>query len=87
VIRHAPAPPLFEYPCPWSYRIIGTSEAAIRSRVRALLGDAGYEIVHSASSATGRYVALRLSLVVRDEAQRLAIYRDLGSDATVRYVL
>ena len=87
MIQRPPAPPLFEYPCPWSYRIIGTSETVIRELVRDILGDAAYEIERSASSRTGRYVALRLSLVVRDEEERLSIYRRLGSDATVRYVL
>ena len=79
--------PLFEYPCPWSYRIIGTSETVIRDLVRELLGDADYEIVLSAWSRTGRYVSLKLTLVVEDEDQRLTLYRRLGAEETVRYVL
>ena len=79
--------PEIEYPCTWTYRIIGSDEQAIREAVRRLLGDAGYVLTPSNTSATGKYVSLVLKLVVIDEQQRLGISRDLLAEETIRYVL
>ena len=38
-------------------------------------------------SSGGRYVSLHLSLVVRDEAQRLAIYEHLVRHEAIRFVV
>lgn len=75
------------YPCLWNYRIIGTDEEAIRRVVAALAGEQDYRLVRSNTSATGRYVALLLSLVVQDEAQRLGVFQTLRDEETIRYVL
>jgi len=79
--------PQIDYPTSWGYRIVGTSEEAIRAHVRALLAGVEHELVLGRQRRGGRYVSLHLSLVVRDESQRLAIYQQLASHDAVRLVV
>jgi len=79
--------PEISYPTRWDYRIVGINEDDIRAHVLELLGDVEYELVFGRRSSGGRYVSLHLRLVVRDEAQRLAIYADLAKHDGVRFVV
>ena len=79
--------PRIDYPTRWGYRIVGTSEEAMRAHVLALLGDVEHELVLGNRSRGGKYVSLHLSLVVRDEAQRLAIYDHLTRHDAIRFVV
>lgn len=81
------ARPEISYPTRWSYRIVGTSEDAIRTHVQGFLGDVEHELVLRRRSSGKRYVSLNLSLVVRDEAQRLAIYDQIVSHEAIRFVV
>ncbi|MGK0173447.1 MAG: putative lipoic acid-binding regulatory protein [Gammaproteobacteria bacterium] len=84
---HQKTGPKIDYPTRWDYRIVGTSEDDIRAHVRALLADVEHELVLGRYSSGGRYVSLNLSLVVRDEAERLAIFDHLARHETVRFVV
>ena len=75
------------YPCLWNYRIIGTEEEAMRALVADVAGDDSYRLVRSNRSHSGKYVALLLTLVVRDEEHRLGVFRHLADAETIRYVL
>lgn len=79
--------PRIDYPAPWGYRIVGTSEEAIRAHVHELLAGIEHELVWSRQSSGGRYVSLHLNLIVRDEAQRLAIFEHLARHDAVRFVV
>ena len=79
--------PDIDYPTPWGYRIVGTSEDEIRAHVLELLADVEHELVFARQSSGGRYVSLHLRLVVQDEAQRLAIYEHLVRHAAIRFVV
>jgi len=76
-----------EYPCEWSYRLIGTSEESMRALVRGILGETRYELALHRESRTGKYLTLKLTLIVRSDVHRLMLYRRLGRDAAVKYVL
>jgi putative lipoic acid-binding regulatory protein len=78
---------VIEYPTPWGYRIVGTSEDAIREHVQDILAGVEHELVLGRQSSGGRYVSLHLSLVVQDEAQRLSIYEQLARHEAVRFVV
>ncbi len=75
------------YPCPWGYRLIGTSETEIRAAVARAVGDAAHELELSNTSAQGRYVAMKLTVQVQDEDQRLGIDKELNADPAIRMVL
>lgn len=79
--------PDIEYPCAWSYRLIARSAEVIEAAVRRVVGSSDYRLDASNTSATGRYVAVRLTVVVRDEEHRLEIGRRLKADDAILYVL
>ena len=83
----SPDKPDISYPTRWSYRIVGTSEEAIRSLVLGLLINVEHELVVRRRSSGGRYISLDLSLIVQDEEGRLAIYERLSRHDTIRFVI
>lgn len=78
--------PEITYPCAWSYRVIGADETRLRAVVREVVGDLEHSLRLANESAHGRYRSLALEIVVRDEAQRNAIFRALGAHPDVRFV-
>ena len=79
--------PEINYPALWGYRIVGTCEDEIRAHVLELLAGVEHELVLGRHSSGGRYVSLHLSLVVQDEAQRLAVYEHIVRHEAVRFVV
>jgi putative lipoic acid-binding regulatory protein len=79
--------PEIEYPCAWSYRLIGDSDSTMRSVIHRILGESEYELVLSRESRTGKYVSLKLTVILQNDVQRLMLYRRLSRDPAVRYVL
>ena len=76
-----------DYPCRWSYRIIGEQEARLRRAIDAIVGGDEHELEHGHQSTHGRYLTLVLHLVVRDEAHRLEVFQLLADHPDVRFVL
>lgn len=79
--------PDIDYPCSWTYRVIGESEPDLRAAVEVSVGEVAFEFARGRSSTQGRYVSCILTLTVRDEAHRLAVFRALADHAATRYVL
>lgn len=79
--------PQIDYPCAWSYRLIGRSAASIEAVLERLVGHSDYRVDRSNTSTTGKYVALRLTVVVQHEEQRLALGRRLKAEDAILYVL
>lgn len=79
--------PDIDYPCSWTYRLIGESQQEIRALVTEILGDSDHELEHSHDSRNGRYVSLKLTLVVRNDMHRLMLYRRLSGCRAIKYVL
>ena len=78
--------PEIDYPCTWSYRIIGADELRMRLAVRGIVGEAEHALTLGLESAHGKYRSLQLELVVRDEAHRLSIFDALKIHPDVRFV-
>jgi putative lipoic acid-binding regulatory protein len=79
--------PLLSYPCSWTYRIVCTDEAALRTAVALLVGDAQHTLTVLGTSASGRYRRIELELRVRDESQRNEVFAGLGRAPGVHFVL
>ncbi len=87
--------PIIEYPCPWDFKIIGTSEDAMREAVGQCLdqalnrasGDREFELGTSRTSNGGKYISLRLNLMVMDEAERNNIFSSLARQPEIRIVI
>jgi uncharacterized protein len=76
-----------EYPCQWSFRIIGTDEALIRSAVEKYLKGATCQLTASNVSSSGKYVSINLETAVLNEEIRNRIYIDLKNMSCVKMVL
>ncbi|MCD6585083.1 MAG: DUF493 domain-containing protein [Desulfobacteraceae bacterium] len=68
---------IVEYPCQWSYRIIGTEEEVIRSAVKEYMKEAEFQLSASNTSRSGKYISLNLEIIVLNEDARNKIYLDL----------
>jgi len=79
--------PEIEYPCTWSYRIIGSDVGSVTRWVAASLRDDRYELVESNRSRSGKYISIELSVRVESQAQRDQIFRSLQALAGVKVVL
>jgi putative lipoic acid-binding regulatory protein len=79
--------PEIEYPCPWSYRIVCSDEAAVRAAVPGIVGGETHTLVMVRESRAARYRTLELELVVRDQAHRDTVFQALQRIAGVRMLL
>jgi len=87
--------PNIEYPCPWDYKIIGTDESILRQAVNDCLavamsqaaGDREFELGMSRTSDGGKFVSLKLNLMVLDEAERNGIFKSLAEHPAIRIVI
>jgi putative lipoic acid-binding regulatory protein len=78
--------PQIDYPCTWSYRIIGLDELRMRLAVREIVGEREHSLTFGLESAHGKYRSLQLELEVSDEAHRLRIFSALKNHPDVRFV-
>ena len=79
--------PMIQYPCTWSYTIIGEGEEALRLAVSGVMGDRDHTVTPGHHSAAGRYCSLHVTLMVLDEEERLCLLAALQREAVVRFVL
>ncbi len=87
--------PHITYPCPWDYKIIGTDENVLREAVVTCLdqalsqaaGEREYELGTSRTSNGGKFVSLKLNLMVLDEAERNGIFSSLAGHPAIRIVI
>jgi putative lipoic acid-binding regulatory protein len=92
-VSDAPAPPpLIEYPAPYPFKVFGKLEPGFREYVRVLFGTLlGIEVddqaIEENVSTKSTYVALTITVVLTDEAQRQRIYEHLKADRRVVYYL
>ena len=79
--------PTINYPCSWTYKVIGSDEAHLRRAIKTLLGDTDLIITPSHTSSGGKYCSLNVELVVEDDETRLKHYQHLKNHAAVKVVL
>lgn len=79
--------PEIEYPCTWSYKVIGLDEALLRTAIGEVIGGLPHTLKDGNVSEGGKYLSLGLELVVVDEAQRLHIFERLAEHPSIRFVI
>lgn len=79
--------PEIEYPCPWTFKIIGQVEEDIRQAVATIVEGHAYELTFSNQSARGKYCSLNLDMVVVDEPHRLNTFEALMKHHSIQIVL
>lgn len=76
-----------EYPCLWTFALIGEDATEISLAVSQAVGPDEHELTPSRKSSAGRYLSMRLRIVVRDDAHRLTLHETLAAAVAIRYVL
>jgi len=87
--------PTIEYPCEWSYKVIGTDEDAVRAAVQQSLdacltpnsGDREFSLGMSRESKGGKYLSIGLTLTVLNEDERDGIFKTLKDHPDVLMVM
>ncbi len=79
--------PLIDYPCNWSYRVIGFEQRALTRAVEECCQGYEYQVAASNTSRSGKYLSLALSVRVDNEAARDGLYQALAGHPQVKMVL
>ncbi len=79
--------PEIEYPCQWSYKIIGSDSLAITNKISEILDNRDYNLNLSNHSRTGKFVSFNCSLEVASESERNEIFQQLQQIPTVKMVI
>jgi len=76
-----------EYPCRWTYKVIGSVAHDVRGAIAEVLGERDHTLALSNNSRSGRYLSFRVELIVDSEAQRLDLYEALSQHRAIKIVL
>ncbi len=79
--------PEINYPCHWSYRVIGSDKVVLTTLLEDIMGNREYTLAESNKSSSGKYVSLNLSTVVASEQQRESLFEQIKSNEAVKMVL
>jgi len=76
-----------EYPCNWSYKVVGEERAKLENAIREVILEREHRIAHSNTSRTGKYISLNLDLLVHNEDDRQFIFEALKAHQHIKMVL
>ena len=79
--------PKIEYPCTWSFKIIGSDTAQITDSIVVMLEAFEYQFSESRHSRTGKYTSFNLSVHVKSEEERKTIFSSLKHIPSVKMIL
>jgi putative lipoic acid-binding regulatory protein len=79
--------PKIDYPCRWSYKLVGPDEAAIRLAIAEIVAEREHEISLSRASRTGKYVSLKADVLVHDHDERRGLANAFNDHPAVKFVL
>jgi len=79
--------PVIEYPCKWSYKLIGRVHELIEEEVKTALGEKEYELRVANRSKTGKFISLELSVEVHHEEERLRYFDYFCKSQVIMQVL
>jgi uncharacterized protein len=79
--------PLIEYPCSWTYAVIGIDEEELRLVIGSTLRGRRHKVTFSRLSRGKKYTAMHIELRVESEEDRDALFQAFQSHPKVKYVL
>jgi len=79
--------PQIDYPCKWSYKIIGENVEKMITAVEEIIIDLEYDLTPSNISRKAKYFSLNITVVVPSEIIRDKIFRDLTNHSAIKYVI
>jgi putative lipoic acid-binding regulatory protein len=87
LLGESPEQPEIEYPCIWSYTVIGEDCSLLKDTIVSACAPLTVKISHSHSSSKGKYHSLHAELEVQNEGVRLRIYETLKGSLSVKIIL
>lgn len=63
-----------DYPCQWTFRVIGRDRDGVRAALEAAAEGRAYLLLYANSSSGGKYHSWNIELTVTDEAERNALF-------------
>lgn len=75
------------YPCPWSWKVVGPDETRLRTAIAEVMLERYHTIEVSRTSSGGKYVSLRVEVIVHDGDERRAIGAGLHAHVDVSFVI
>jgi uncharacterized protein len=78
--------PEIDYPCEWSYKVIGNNIDKMLEVIESAVSGLKYDVTPSNISKNGNYYSLNLTLTVPNEVVRDLIYQKLDSSEFVKIV-
>lgn len=79
--------PIINYPCEWTYKIIGNNIDKMILTVNDALTNIEHELTPSNISKKGKYYSLNIKLIVDSEVMRDMIYKKLKEGPAIIMVL
>ena len=76
-----------DYPCSWTYKIIGRNPDDMQSAVHEIIRDHPCRVSLSRRSETAKYVCLNIELTVESESHRLVLYEKLKAHPAINVIL
>lgn len=83
----SPEQPEIEYPCIWTYTVIGEDCSLLKDCIISACAPLAVEITHSRASSKGKYHSLHAEIEVPSEEIRLRIYQKLKASLAVKIIL
>jgi putative lipoic acid-binding regulatory protein len=76
-----------EYPCNWTYKVIGKEREVLEQAVRDVICERTHTLEHSNQSCSGKYLSMNLDLLVHNEEDRNFLYEALKAHQNIKMVL
>lgn len=76
-----------DYPCDWTYKVIGTSDKEVRDAISEIMFEREHHLDISNRSSKGKFVSFNLKTLVHTEDDRLNLFKLLTEHSNVLRVL
>ena len=84
---NACARPEIEYPCDWSYKLIGTDKSALQACIFDIVGDRAYTTKGGNTSSKGKFHSINMTCKVETEIDRNTIFKAFSDHDDVKMVI
>ena len=75
-----------EYPCSWTYKLIGLEKDVIQQAVHDVIIEREHKLNPSNKSKTGKYISMNLDIIIQNEDERRFIYEALKAHQHIKMV-
>lgn len=79
--------PQIDYPCKWSYKIIGLSVEEMIAAVEGIVVNLDYELTPSNISRKAKYFSLNVTVLVSSETVRDIIFQNFSNHPAIKFVI